>query len=61
MHICEVYESTQNVAEGIDAAALAGAVNEVTRLAGCRIALVLTGGYADPEVLANILSKGRDR
>jgi threonine dehydratase len=51
----ELFECTHQVAEGAGAAALAAAVQERERLAGRRVALVLSGGNIDRCVYAEIL------
>jgi threonine dehydratase len=50
-----MFTCTHNVAEGAGAAALAAALKERTRIAGRRIALVLSGANVDHDVLARIL------
>jgi threonine dehydratase len=49
------FDCTQNVAEGAGAAALAAARRERERIAGRRIAVVLSGGNVDREVFARVL------
>ncbi len=51
-----LYESTHNVAEGAGAAPLAAAIQEASRIAGRRIAIVLSGGNVDRELFAEVLS-----
>src|SRR5215470_12899840 len=51
------FTSTHNVAEGAGAAALAAALKEKEILSGKRIALVLTGGNVDRNVLAEVLAR----
>jgi len=50
------FSDTHNVAEGAGAAALAAAVQERERLAGKRVAVVLSGGNVDRAVFARVLS-----
>ncbi len=50
------YECTHNVAEGAGAAPLAAALQERSRNAGRRIAVVLSGGNVDRELFAEVLS-----
>ncbi len=50
------YECTHNVAEGAGAAPLAAAFQERTRIAGRRIAVVLSGGNVDRELFAEVLA-----
>ncbi len=53
--IVSLHEDTHNLAEGAGAAALAAAMQERERNLGERIAVVLSGGNIDREVLAEIL------
>ncbi len=50
------YECTHNVAEGAGAAPLAAALQERRRIAGGRVAVVLTGGNVDRELFAEVLA-----
>lgn len=50
------FSATHNIAEGAGAAPLAAALKERGRLRGKRIALVLSGGNIDRDVLAPILA-----
>jgi len=50
-----VFECTQNVAEGAGAAALAAAQKERARIAGRKVAVVLSGGNVDRELFAAVL------
>ncbi len=50
------YECTHNVAEGAGAAPLAAALQERDRIAGRRVAVVLTGGNVDRELFAEVLA-----
>jgi threonine dehydratase len=50
------FTATHNVAEGAGAAALAGALQECSRLAGKRVALILSGGNVDRAQFARVLS-----
>jgi threonine dehydratase len=51
-----MFTATHNVAEGAGAAALAAALKERTRVAGRKIALVLSGANVDHDVFARVLS-----
>jgi threonine dehydratase len=51
-----IFTTTHNVAEGAGAAALAAALKERERVAGRRIAVVLSGANVDRDVLARILA-----
>jgi threonine dehydratase len=51
-------ETTRNLVEGAGAAALAAALHLRERVAGKRIALVLSGGNATPEQLLDVLAVG---
>jgi threonine dehydratase len=51
-----MYRTTHNVAEGAGAAALAALLQEAPRQQGRRVAVVLTGGNVDTEVLATVLA-----
>ena len=53
-----LFECTHTVAEGAGAAALAAAVQERDKLAGRRVAAVLSGGNVDREVFASVLTSG---
>jgi threonine dehydratase len=50
------YEDTHNLAEGAGAAALAALLQERDRMAGKRVALILSGGNIDREAFAEVLS-----
>lgn len=52
-----LFSATHNVAEGAAAAPLAAALKERARLAGKRIALVVSGGNVDRAVFARVLSE----
>jgi threonine dehydratase len=52
-----LFSDTHNVAEGAGAAALAAALQERDRLAGKRVALILSGGNIDRPLFAEILSE----
>ncbi|HEX7811829.1 MAG TPA: threonine dehydratase [Burkholderiales bacterium] len=52
-----MYSATHNVAEGAGAAALAAALKDKDRLAGRRVALVLSGANVDRDVFAHTLEK----
>jgi threonine dehydratase len=51
-----LHRTTHNTAEPAGAIALAGAITERRRIAGCRVAVVITGGNVDADVLASILA-----
>jgi threonine dehydratase len=50
-----LFTDTHNVAEGAGAAALAGLLQEKERMAGKRIAVILSGGNVDRAVFASVL------
>lgn len=52
-----LFDCTHNVAEGAGAAALAAAHQERARIAGRKVAVVLSGGNVDGEVFAEVLQK----
>ncbi|HEX6537331.1 MAG TPA: threonine dehydratase [Gemmatimonadaceae bacterium] len=53
-----IFSDTHNVAEGAGAAALAAALQERERIAGRRVAVVLTGANVDRDVYARVLGGG---
>ena len=53
-----MFTDTHNVAEGAGAAAFAAAFKERDRLAGRRVAVVLSGGNIDRALFAEILAEG---
>jgi len=53
--MCLMFSATHNVAEGAGAAALAAAYQERARIAGRKVAVVLSGGNVDREVFAQVL------
>jgi threonine dehydratase len=53
-----MFTATHNVAEGAGAAALAAALKERKRVAGRKVALVLSGANVDQDVLARVLGSG---
>jgi threonine dehydratase len=57
--MCMMFECTHNVCEGAGAAALAAAMQEQSRLAGRRVAVVASGGNVDQAVFAGVLERGR--
>ncbi len=57
--MCMMFECTHNVCEGAGAAALAAAMQEKSRLAGKRVAVVASGGNVDQAVLADVLKRGQ--
>jgi threonine dehydratase len=52
-----LYTDTHNLAEGAGAAALAAAIKERERIAGKRVAVVLSGGNIDRPLFARILAE----
>jgi threonine dehydratase len=54
-----MFECTHNVCEGAGAAALAAAMQEKSRLAGRRVAVVASGGNVDQTVFADVLKRGQ--
>lgn len=56
-----LFADTHNVAEGAGAAALAAALQERDRLAGKRVAVILTGGNVDPDTFAGVLAEAGAR
>lgn len=52
-----MFECTHSVAEGAGAAALAAAIQEESRIAGRKVALILSGGNVDAEIYAKVLAK----
>lgn len=50
-----MFECTHNVCEGAGAAALAAAIQEKSRIAGRKIAVVASGGNVDQDVFADVL------
>jgi len=57
--MCMMFECTHNVCEGAGAAALAAAMQERSRLAGRRVAVVASGGNVDQAVFADVLKRGQ--
>jgi len=53
-----LFECTHNLSEGAGAAAVAAAMQEKSRIAGRKVAVVLSGGNIDKEVFAKVLSNG---
>jgi threonine dehydratase len=53
--IGHLFTDTHNVAEGAGAASLAALLKEKDRMRGRRVALILTGGNIDKDVLAEVL------
>jgi len=54
-----LFECTHNVCEGAGAAAAAAAVREKTRIAGRKVAVILSGGNIDRDVFAAVLNDER--
>jgi len=59
--IAIVFQSTHNCAEGAGAAAFAAIRKERARLAGRKVAAVLSGGNIDREVFASVLARHESR
>jgi len=55
-----VFECTHNACEGAGAAAVAAAAQEAPRIAGRRVAVILSGGNIDQSVLAAVLNQDRN-
>ena len=53
-----LFECTHNTSEGAGAAAVAAALQEKSRIAGRKIAVVMSGGNVDRQVFASILAGG---
>lgn len=53
-----IFECTHNVSEGAGAAGLAAAMQEKDKIAGLRIATVLSGGNVDRNLFASVLAQG---
>jgi threonine dehydratase len=53
-----LFECTHNICEGAGAAAVAAVAQERSRVAGRRIAVVLSGGNIDRQVFARVLTGG---
>jgi threonine dehydratase len=54
-----LFESTHNTCEGAGAAAVAAAAQERSRIAGRKVAVVLSGGNVDRAVFAAVLSRDK--
>jgi threonine dehydratase len=52
-----IFECTHNVAEGAGAAPFAAAMRERDRVAGKRVAIVLSGGNVDRDMFADVISR----
>jgi threonine dehydratase len=55
-----LFADTHNLAEGAGAAALAAALKEKSRLAGKKVAVILSGGNIDRELFAAVLAETDD-
>lgn len=53
-----LFECTHNLSEGAGAAGTAAAIQEKSKIAGRRIAVVITGGNVDRSVFASVLNSG---
>jgi threonine dehydratase len=51
-----LFTDTHNVAEGAGAAALAALLQEKERMAGRRVAIILSGGNIDRALFASVLA-----
>jgi threonine dehydratase len=51
-----LFSDTHNAAEGAGAAPLAALLQERPRMAGQRVALILSGGNVDRDVFARVLA-----
>jgi threonine dehydratase len=51
-----MYTATHNVAEGAGAIGLAAALKERDRIAGRKVAMILSGGNVDRDVFARVLA-----
>lgn len=58
--IVTLFRSTHNCAEGAGAAAYAAVRQERSRLAGRKVAAILSGANIDRDVLAEVLARGND-
>ncbi len=56
--MCTLFECTHNTCEGAGAAAVAAAAQERSRIAGRRIAVVVSGGNIDRDVFTSVLGGG---
>jgi threonine dehydratase len=56
-----LWTATHNVAEGAGAAALAALMQERDRMRGKRVAVILSGGNIDMNVLRTVLAGGTPR
>ena len=57
--IALIFQATHNVAEGAGAAGVAAIAKERSRIAGRKVAAVLSGGNIDRPLFAEVLSHGR--
>ena len=57
--IALIFQATHNVAEGAGAAGVAAMAKERSRIAGRKVAAVLSGGNIDRPLFAEVLSHGR--
>lgn len=53
-----IFECTHNVSEGAGAAGLAAAMQEKDKIAGLKVATVLSGGNVDRNLFASVLAQG---
>jgi threonine dehydratase len=54
-----LFECTHNTCEGAGAAAVAAAAQEGSRIAGRKVAVILSGGNIDRDVFAAVLNDER--
>jgi len=52
-----IFECTHNVAEGAGAAGVAAMAKERSRIAGRKVAAILSGGNIDRDMLADVLAR----
>jgi threonine dehydratase len=53
-----IFECTHNVSEGAGAAGIAAAMQEKDKIAGLKVATVLSGGNVDRNLFASVLAQG---
>jgi len=51
-----LFECTHNACEGAGAAATAAAIQEGARIAGCKVAVIVSGGNVDTDMFASVLA-----
>ena len=55
--VAQPFSDTHNIAEGAGAASLAAALQERSRLAGKRVAVIQSGGNIDRTLFAEVLAE----